>query len=78
MIHTNIRNCIHTYIHKYRAIIFFATGRKRERLRDRAVPVPPEADAVSRAAELPAHVQARRVHLLQERSHGGADGVVSE
>lgn len=51
-------------------------GGKRERLRHRAVPVPPEADALPRAAELPPHVEARRLHVLQEHPHGGADGVV--
>lgn len=53
-----------------------SAGRERERFRDRPVPVPPEAHAVPRQAELPPHVQAGRLHLLQERSHGGSDGLV--
>lgn len=52
-------------------------GGERERLRDRPVPVSPEADAVPRASKLPTDVEARGVHVLQERPHGGADGVVS-
>ena len=53
-------------------------GGERERLRHRAVSVPPEAYAFPRASELSPYVQARGVHFLQERPHGDPDGLVRD